>query len=209
MNKSSDDNIEMDKDKDINSEGENSKDNVSEATDPDENSPSSDDDSQEIDGGAKKNEDEPKETESERYLRLAAEFDNYKKRTAREFGELISRANMELLKSLVEIADNFDRAIAAQSDGNNFDAYRKGVELTYDQLVNLLKRENVTPIEAIGELFDPNCHEALMQEDSDDFEEGLICKEIQKGYRINDRILRHSRVVVSRGSKTDEQEEEK
>lgn len=209
MNKSSDDNIEMDMDKARDSENENAEDKVGETTDKDNITPEADGNSEESPVGENKEEEEPKETESDRYIRLAAEFDNYKKRTAREFGDLISRANMELLKSLVEIADNFDRAIAAQSDGNNFDAYRKGVELTYEQLTNLLKRENVTPIEAIGELFDPNCHEALMQEDSDDFEEGLICKEIQKGYRINDRILRHSRVVVSRGSKADGKEEEK
>lgn len=192
MNKSADDNLKMDTDSTEKTNKDESNDGVTDANDATGDSPTSEEE-------IEKTEPEEKEAESDRYLRLAAEFDNYKKRTAREYRDLIGRANVELLKTLVEIADNFDRAIAAEASGHNFEAYRKGVELTCEQLTNLLDRENVIPIVAVGEVFDPNCHEAMMQEDSDEYEEGVISKEIQKGYRINDRILRHSRVVVSRG----------
>jgi len=145
-------------------------------------------------------EEEPRESESERYIRLAAEFDNYKKRTAREFGELFKTANERLLKQLIEIIDNFERALSDESAQGGVEAYRQGVELIYGQLVELMTRENVVVIEAIGKPFDPNYHEALMQQASDEYDEGTVCGELQKGYRIGNRVLRHSRVIVSTGA---------
>ncbi len=140
------------------------------------------------------------EVESDRFLRLAAEFDNYKKRTAREFGEVVRRANERLLRSLVEIVDNFERARSHDGDENGGDAYRKGVDLIYNQLADILKKEQVTVIEAIGQPFDPNYHEAMMQSESDEYDEGIVCLEIQKGYKIDDKVLRHARVGVSKGA---------
>lgn len=158
---------------------------------------------------AKKEEDkeeEEKEDESERYLRLAAEFDNYRKRTAREFGELITMANSRLLKELIEIKDNFERALEGEVRGD-LEAYRKGVELIYNQLTELLQKENVEPIEAVGKPFDPNYHEAIMQQESDKYDEGIVAGEMQKGYRLGDRVLRHTRVIVSTGERSDRQNE--
>jgi molecular chaperone GrpE len=152
---------------------------------------------------------EPPETESERYIRLAAEFDNYKKRTAREFGDLIKTANARLLRNLVEIADNFERALTSGGEDDNSESYRKGVELIYGQLEELLKRENVTPIESVGQPFDPNLHEAMMQQPSDEFEEGIVVQEIQKGYQLSDKVLRHARVIVSAGAAREDDEEHK
>ncbi len=137
------------------------------------------------------------EVESDRYLRLAAEFDNYKKRTAREFGQIIRTANLRLLREIVDIVDNFERAL--KDDAGNNEGYRKGVELIYNQLFNLLKKENVKPIDSVGKPFDPNHHEAMMQAQSDEYDEGVVCQEIQKGYIIDDMVLRHARVVVSNG----------
>ncbi|MEZ5359085.1 MAG: nucleotide exchange factor GrpE [Candidatus Zixiibacteriota bacterium] len=148
---------------------------------------------------------EERESESERYMRLAAEFDNYKKRTAREFGDLIKTANARLLRSLVEIADNFERAIQADDNGGNGESYKKGVELIYSQLMDLMKKENVTPIEAVGQPFDPNVHEALMQQPSAEYDEGIIVNEIQRGYKLEDKVLRHARVVVSSGQPQSEE----
>lgn len=145
------------------------------------------------------------EAESERFLRLAAEFDNYKKRTSREFGEVIRTANVRLLRELVEIIDNFERAMSHNGADNDGDAYRKGVELIYNQLSDLLQKENVTAIESVGQPFDPVYHDAMMQVESDEYDEGIVCQEIQKGYRIDDRVLRHARVVVSRGSSKNEE----
>ncbi len=148
------------------------------------------------------------EAESERFLRLAAEFDNYKKRTAREFEDIIKRANMRLLRELVDIVDNFERAMSVESGDASHKAYRQGVELIYNQLSGLLTKEGVTPIEAVGRPFDPHYHEAVMQAVSDEYDEGTVTQEIQKGYRIGDKVLRHSRVIVSSGSSKGENETE-
>ena len=137
--------------------------------------------------------------ESERYLRLAAEFDNYKKRTAREFEDILKRANARLLRDLIAIIDNFERALTVDPDRNDNAAYRKGVDLIYNQLLDLLKKEGVSAIETVGKPFDPNLHEALMQMESDDHDDGIICREILKGYAIDGKVLRHARVAVSRG----------
>lgn len=149
---------------------------------------------------------EPVETESERYLRLAADFDNYKKRTSREFGEVIKMANVRLLKELIEIKDNFERALDGQTAGGDIEAYRKGVELIYNQLAGLLEKERVSPIKAVGKPFDPNRHEAMMQQESDEYDEGIVCGELQKGYRLDDRVLRYARVIVSNGKKKTQEE---
>ncbi len=160
-------------------------------------------------GGEEQKEEEPEEpveTESERYLRLAAEFDNYKKRTSREFGEVIKMANIRLLKELIEIKDNFERALDGQTAEGDIEAYRKGVELIYNQLAGLLEKERVSPIEAVGKPFDPNRHEAMMQQESDEYDEGIVCGELQKGYRLDDRVLRYARVIVSNGKKKTREE---
>lgn len=147
---------------------------------------------------------ESAETESDRFLRLAADFDNYKKRTAREFDEVVRSANARLLKELVGIVDNFERALEDKAPVGDADAYRRGVELIHNQLCELLARERVTPIETVGKRFDPHCHEAMLQMDSEQYDEGIICGELQKGYKIDDRVIRHARVIVSSGAKKKE-----
>ncbi len=151
---------------------------------------------------------EPPESESERYIRLAAEFDNYKKRTAREFGDLVKSANTRLLRSLVEIADNFERAIEADENDKDSESYKKGVELIYGQLSELLKKEHVTAVASVGKDFDPNLHEAMMQQESEEYDEGVVMMEVQKGYQIDDKVLRHARVIVSSGKKQEEDKKE-
>jgi len=141
------------------------------------------------------------EIDLDRFLRLAAEFDNYKKRTTREFGDVITRANFRILRELVEIIDNFERALQVDPADSDGAAYRKGVELIYGQVCDLLVKEGVTPIESVGRPFDPNFQEALVQMESDEYDEGIVCQEAQKGYRIGDKVLRHARVIVSSGRK--------
>ncbi|MCP4567681.1 MAG: nucleotide exchange factor GrpE [FCB group bacterium] len=149
---------------------------------------------------------EPPESESERYMRLAAEFDNYKKRTAREFGDMIKSSNFRLLKAMIDILDNFERALDGDTESIDLKAYRQGVELIYNQFTDLLKRENVTTIEALGQSFNPNFHEAMLQQQSDEYDEGMVCGELQKGYKIGDKVLRHARVIVSSGAKKTDDE---
>jgi molecular chaperone GrpE len=150
--------------------------------------------------------DEPRQVDWEQYLRLAAEFDNYKKRTTREFAELVKTANIRLLRALVEVVDSFERALENAGGGNDAGAYRKGVEMIYGQLRELLARERVSEIEAVGKPFDPIFHEAMLQQESAEYEAGMICGVIQKGYMLEDRVLRHARVIVSKGAPPEENE---
>jgi len=147
------------------------------------------------------------EVESERFIRLAAEFDNYKKRTAREFEGIVRRANERLLRELVDIVDNFERALSAESGDDDSQAYRKGVELIYNQFCGLLSKEGISAIEATGKPFDPTYHEAVMQVASDEFDEGIVAQEIRKGYKIDGKVLRHARVIVSKGPAGDDGEQ--
>jgi len=138
----------------------------------------------------------------DKLLRTAADFDNYKKRIARQFDEIVRFANDKIMVELLEVVDNFERALQYTNDDNDntdFEALRKGTELIYNQMASLLGKFDVTPIEAVGQPFDPNWHEALMQIDSDEYPEGVIALEMSKGYKRGDRVIRHSKVGVSKG----------
>jgi molecular chaperone GrpE len=130
-------------------------------------------------------------------LRLAAEFDNYKKRTARQFVSVLESAQAEVITELLTIQDNFERALQVENNKGDFADFKKGVELIFSQLADLLKKNGVEPFESVGEKFDPNYHEALMTVESDDKEEGIIVEEFTKGYKFKDRILRHAKVSVA------------
>ena len=130
-------------------------------------------------------------------LRLAAEFDNYKKRTARQFASILESAQAEVITEILTIQDNFERAIQVENDTADFADFKKGVELIFSQLADLLKKNGVEPFESVGEKFDPNYHEALMTVESDDKEEGTVVEEFTKGYKFKDRILRHAKVSVA------------
>jgi molecular chaperone GrpE len=151
-----------------------------------------------------KSEKEYKDLE-DRLLRLAAEFDNYKKRTAREFQTIIKNANEELISQLVETLDNFQRALdsalksKSTKNSNDFDSFRKGVELIYQHFIEILRKEGLKEIKAVGEPFDPHLHEAVMQQESEEFPEGVVIDEISKGYILNDKVIKHSKVIVSKG----------
>jgi len=137
----------------------------------------------------------------DRLLRNAAEFDNYKKRQARLYEDMVRTANDRVLSDLLEIVDNLERAVehAAADNNDANDGLRRGAELILTQMKDLLTRYEVTPIEALGKPFDPNLHEALMQVQSDEYDEGIVAMEINKGYKRGDRVIRHARVGVSTG----------
>lgn len=138
--------------------------------------------------------------ERNRYLRLAAEFDNFRKRTEREMVEFKRRAADDLLLSLLEVVDNLDRALANCGDGEHNNLLT-GLRAIRNQMGNILERECVVPIEATGTEFDPFSMEAVMRVPSDEVEEGHVVSELQKGYRTPTYVLRHSKVVVSAGPK--------
>lgn len=135
----------------------------------------------------------------DRLLRTAAEFDNYRKRVERERRELSEYTAAEILSELLPIVDNFDRALQAPA-GSEAEAFRKGIELIHKQMLDLLRKRGVRPIEALGADFDPNFHQAVVQEVSSDHREGEVMQELQRGYMLGDRLLRPAMVKVAKAS---------
>lgn len=142
----------------------------------------------------------------DKHLRLAAEFDNYKKRMARQYEEMMRFANDRILLELLEVVDNFERALHHENDNTDFETFRKGTEIIFGQITALLGKYDISPIEALGKPFDPNLHEAVMPVESDDYPEGTVAVEVSKGYMQGDRVLRHSKVGVSKGKPKDKEE---
>jgi molecular chaperone GrpE len=134
---------------------------------------------------------------TQQLLRLQADFDNYRKRSRRDLQEGIIRANEELVRQLLPVLDNLERALAADSDASE-DSIREGVQLIYRQFMDILSREGLEPIRAVGEDFDPNLHDAVMMEAVEDPEmENQILQEFQKGYTFRERVLRAAVVKVA------------
>jgi molecular chaperone GrpE len=133
----------------------------------------------------------------DRWLRKSAEFDNYRKRIERERREQADHAVTSLLEDLLLVVDDFDRALTVEPSSGS-DAYRKGVELIHGKLHDLLRKRGVRPIEALGADFDPNLHQAVIQEVSPDHREGEVIGELRRGYMIGDRLLRPSMVKVAK-----------
>jgi molecular chaperone GrpE len=133
----------------------------------------------------------------DRWLRTQAEFANARKRMDKERTELYTMATTEIVKKLLPIIDDFDRAMGVVPDEISGNNWFDGMELVQRKLAGVLEAVNVTTIDAVGQPFDPNYHEAISQDDSDEFESGHVCRELQKGYKIGDRVLRPSLVSVA------------
>lgn len=137
----------------------------------------------------------------DQYIRLYAEFENARKRMERERQEFVKYANEGLLTEFLSILDNLERSVeAAQAKHEDYEAFLKGVQMIMAQIHEMLKKNDVKPIEAKGLMFDPHCHEVLMQEESDGHEEGIVLDEFQKGYTLGDRVIRTSKVKVAKKS---------
>jgi len=132
-------------------------------------------------------------------LRSQADFENYKKRSAREKEEAIKYANSSLLERLVGIVDNFELGLAAAKEQGADSPIYSGMVLVQKQLNDLLTENGLQPIEAEGKTFDPNSHEAIAHEASNEFPEGMVVRQARRGYRWRDRLLRPAKVVVSSG----------
>jgi molecular chaperone GrpE len=132
-------------------------------------------------------------------LRSQADFENYKKRSAREKEEAIKYANSALLERLVSIIDNFELGLAAAKERGEQSPIYSGMVLVQKQLNDLLAENGLQPIEADGRKFDPNVHEAIAHEPSDQVPEGIVLRQTRRGYRFKDRLLRPAKVVVSSG----------
>ena len=133
----------------------------------------------------------------ERLLRSAAEFDNYRKRTERERRELAEAASADLIRELLPIVDDFERALASDAWAPGSAAHR-GLELIHRQLLDTLRKRGVEPIEVVGADFDPMWHEGVASDPADGHRDGEITAEIRRGYRIGSRLLRPAQVKVAR-----------
>ena len=133
----------------------------------------------------------------DRWLRKTAEFDNYRKRIDRERREQADQSVLNLMQELLLVVDDFDRALTVDAGGEG-DAYRKGVELIHQKLHDLLRKQGLKPIDAVGADFDPNVHQAVVHEESPEHREGEVIGELRKGYMLNDRLLRPAMVKVAK-----------
>ena len=136
---------------------------------------------------------------NDRNLRLMAEFDNYRRRTAKEQLELIETANGKLLEKLSEVQDNFERAFASENKAQDLEAFEKGMQMIYNQFAKILTDAGLEQIDPTGAEFDPNMHEALMQQPSETVPEGHVVTVFQKGYKLKNKILKTAKVIVSSG----------
>jgi len=136
------------------------------------------------------------EQESERYMRLMAEFQNYKRRAAKEKADTLQYANEKIVAELLPVLDNFERAL--NTDGGDLEAYAKGMELIFEQLRTALGNAGLAEIEAMDKEFDPNVHNAVMTETLEEAEDGVITKVLQKGYKLRDKVIRPSMVAVNK-----------
>ncbi len=134
----------------------------------------------------------------ERILYLQADFENFKKLKNKERVETLKFGNESLLKELIPVADNLDMAISHASSSEECKGVLEGVKLTRNEFMKVLEKAGITSVEAIGRKFDPNLHEAFYQEERDDLEPDTIISEFQKGYMLNDRLIRPSRVILSK-----------
>ena len=134
----------------------------------------------------------------DRLLRVSAEFDNYKKRTRREIDDFRKYANETLIKELLTVVDNLERAVESSADGCENNQLLEGIDLTLKEILKIFEKYSVKPIEALEKEFDPAVHQAVLQEASEDHVENTVIREFQKGYTIHDRLLRPAMVVVSK-----------
>lgn len=137
------------------------------------------------------------DAKEEQYLRLYAEFENYKRRIQNEAQTQKRYQTQKVLTDVLPALDNFERALKIEGDDESFNALKKGVEMVYESLLKALEDNGLEKIKTEGEQFDPNFHQAVMQDENPDFESGQITEELQAGYQLKDRVLRASMVKVN------------
>ncbi len=145
----------------------------------------------------------------DRFLRKAAEFENYRKRADKEKTDSMMLAKSSILLEFLPVADACERALKSigenKAASDNLQQYQQGVELLYKQLLDTFSRTGIVPIEAEGKAFDPHLHEALSREETADFKEGTVIRELRRGYLFKDRLLRPSQVIVAVNSHPEDQ----
>ncbi|MCL9660580.1 nucleotide exchange factor GrpE [Paenibacillus hunanensis] len=137
------------------------------------------------------------EEQTQRLLRAQADFDNFRRRTQKEKEDLAKYASAQLITELIPVIDNFERAMATKPEHPELESFSKGVDMIFRQLSDVLKNAGLTTMETVGQPFNPEFHQAVMQVESEEYEEGIIVEELQKGYVLKDKVLRPAMVKVS------------
>ncbi|NLL11988.1 MAG: nucleotide exchange factor GrpE [Fibrobacter sp.] len=137
--------------------------------------------------------------EKDRYLRLMAEFDNYKKRISRDYDRLVESANEKLILDLVDVRENFDRAIQSAENSTDYQGLLEGLKLIYNKFESVLGKNGLEVFAAPGEQFDPQVHDALMKTAHPEIPEDHISEVYEKGYKLKGRVIKHAKVIVSSG----------
>ena len=132
----------------------------------------------------------------DRVKRQMAEFDNFRKRTDKEKNAMFETGAKSVIEKILPVVDNFERGLASIPEEEKGTPFAEGMEMIYKQLIGELEKMDVKPIPAVGEEFDPNLHNAVMQVESEEYESGVIAQELQKGYTYRDSVVRHSMVAV-------------
>ena len=133
----------------------------------------------------------------DRLVRQMAEFDNYRKRTDKEKKQNYEIGASDFILKILPVVDNFERGLGAMTDADKESSFAQGIEMIYKQLITVLEDLGVTPIEAVGQEFDPNLHNAVMHAEDEELGENIVAEEFQKGYKYKDTVLRHSMVKVA------------
>jgi molecular chaperone GrpE len=133
----------------------------------------------------------------DKYLRLFAEFDNYKRRTSKERMDLLKTANQEMVVALLPVVDDFERALQSIQTAHDVSSVREGVELINNKLTNILQQKGLKPMDAVGTAFNPDLHEAITQIPApDESLKGKVIDEVEKGYFLNEKVIRFAKVVI-------------
>ena len=135
------------------------------------------------------------ETTKDQFTRLAAEYDNYRKRTAKEKESIYQDARLDTIERFLEVYDNLERAVSQPGDEDN--AHKKGMSMIFQQLVSVLEKLGVTIVDPVGEAFDPDRHEAVMHTDSEELGENVVSQVFQKGFLLGEKVIRFAKVQVA------------
>ena len=140
--------------------------------------------------------------------RVSADYANYQKRAPKQIADSIAYEKEQVIRSLLPVLDNFEHTLQNAESGENADAVIKGIQIVYDQMLGILKSHEVEQIKSLNEKFDPSLHQAMMQRCEPDKEDGLVVEEFQKGYKLKDRVIRPSKVIVNKIAQEQESENE-
>jgi molecular chaperone GrpE len=130
---------------------------------------------------------------------LAAEFENYKKRNMRQFDDAVQNAEAEVFSQILEIFDNCRRALELPENQKNFETFKAGMKMIYEQMKKFLDKHKIESIKSVGQKFNPDLHEAVMQIETDEHPEGTVASELGSGFKRGEKVIRHAKVGVSKG----------